>query len=137
MDLSPIISTQGHVFGVGPLLKTNRIDPIPTFFNNLPSASSISPDLLEDVLFSRSTYSFWNTPGSGVNAEFNNPGQPFDASKSLGSQFSVVQGSFSFGYFSSHITLNNSGLKIAAKVCFYMTYKNNFILYFTYNYVSI
>ncbi|MBL4591406.1 MAG: hypothetical protein JKY96_05545 [Phycisphaerales bacterium] len=98
VDLSPIISTQGHVFGVGPLLKTNRIDPIPTFFNNLPSASSISPDLLEDVLFSRSTYSFWNTPGSGVNAEFNNPGQPFDASKSLGSQFSVVQGSFSFGF---------------------------------------
>ncbi len=29
-----------------------------------------------------------------------------------------------------HITLNNSGLKIAAKVCFYLKYKNNFLFYF-------
>ena len=29
-----------------------------------------------------------------------------------------------------HITLNNSGLKIAAKVCFYLKNKNNFIFYF-------
>ncbi len=90
VDLSPIVSTQGHVFGVAPLIKTNATNP--TFFNNLPSTSTFSPDLLQNVLFSSSSYLFWSTPGSGINIELNNGGQAVDASKMLGSQFAVAHG---------------------------------------------
>ncbi|MCA9304390.1 MAG: hypothetical protein KC996_09735 [Phycisphaerales bacterium] len=91
LDLSPVISTQGYVFGVGPILKTERYDA--AFFNNLPSTSAISPDVVLNVPFSRSTYSFWDTPGSGIHGELNNPGQPVMPTGES-SRFAVVQGNF-------------------------------------------
>ena len=91
VDLSPVISTQGHVFGVAPVLKTEQYDT--AFFNNLPSTSAISPDIAVNVPFSRSTYSFWDTPGAGINAELNTPGQPVNP-EGMSSRFAVVQGNF-------------------------------------------
>ncbi len=94
VDLSPIISTQGHVFGAAPILKTQKWDP--AFFNNLPSTSAISPDVLVGVPYARSTYQFWNTPGSGINGKMNNFGQ-FVNPTGESTQFAVVQGNFGGG----------------------------------------
>jgi hypothetical protein len=91
VDLSPIVSTQGHLFGVAPILKTNAYDA--GFFNNLPSTSTISPDVALGVQYARPSYSFWNTPGAGINGEFNSQGQAVSPD-GLSTRFAVAQGSF-------------------------------------------
>ena len=75
VDLSPFTSTQGHQFGVAPLLKTTQIGS--TNFNNLFSSSTISPSTSTGVMYSTPTYSLWeNTPGGGVHGEMNSQGTP-------------------------------------------------------------
>lgn len=91
LDLAPLLTSGGHTFGAGPLLKTTQTDP--GFFNNLGSASSISTDHLSGVAYSRGSYSFWDAPGKGVNLEFNAQG---DAVSPTGeaSQFAVAWSEF-------------------------------------------
>ena len=80
VDLAPVTTTQGHVFGIAPVLKTSKMSS--TNFNALGSSVSISPDTLANVPFSRPAYSVWSGPGFGVNAEFNNAGQSVSPSGS-------------------------------------------------------
>jgi hypothetical protein len=91
VDLAPLVTSGGHMFGAAPLLKTTQTDPM--FFNNLGSSSSISTDTLNNVPFSQTTYSVWNTAGEGVNALTNNA--PMTVSDEWsGSQFSVAWSEF-------------------------------------------
>lgn len=73
IDLSPVTTSQGNVFGVAPVLKASKMSS--ANFTALGSAASISPDVAQNVVYSRSSYSFWSTPGAGVNGEENNAGQ--------------------------------------------------------------
>ena len=92
LDLAPLVTSGGHTFGAAPLLKSTQTDP--AFFNNLGSSSSISSDILSSVPFSRATYSFWDVPGKGVNAEFNAQGAPVSPAAKFASQFSVAWSEF-------------------------------------------
>ncbi|RMH24045.1 MAG: hypothetical protein D6692_14375 [Planctomycetota bacterium] len=91
VDLAPITTSQGHVFGVAPVLKTSKMSS--ANFNALGSSVSISPDTVANVPFSRASYSFWNTPGAGVNGEFNNAGQMVSPSGSA-YRFAVAMSEF-------------------------------------------
>lgn len=73
VDLAPVTTSWGTVFGVAPVLKTSKMSS--ANFNALGSSVSISPDLAQGVAYSQGSYIFWDTPGSGVNEEQNNPGQ--------------------------------------------------------------
>jgi len=73
IDLAPITTSQGHIFGIAPVLKTTQ--SATANFNSLGSSTSISPDLLMGAAFSRPTYAFWDAAGFGVNADANNLGQ--------------------------------------------------------------
>lgn len=64
VDLAPITTSGGHVFGIAPLLKSTQTDP--GFFNNLGSTATISTDVLADVPFSRTSYMAWDVAGAGV-----------------------------------------------------------------------
>ena len=72
VDLAPLVTSGGHMFGAAPLLKSTQIDP--AFFNNLGSAATISTDLLVNVPFSQASYSAWDTAGAGVNGVTNSAG---------------------------------------------------------------
>jgi hypothetical protein len=77
VDLAPLTTSGGHMFGVAPLLKSSQIDP--AFFNNLGSTVSISADIITGVPFSQTTYMAWDTAGAGVDSN-NNPGTMVSAS---------------------------------------------------------
>ncbi len=85
VDLAPLATSGGHMFGVAPLLKSSQVDP--AFFNNLGSMATISPDVLSDVPFSQVSYMAWDTAGAGVDQN-NTPGMMVDASGN-GSQFAI------------------------------------------------
>lgn len=72
IDLAPVTTSQGNVFGIAPVLKTSK--SASANFNSLGSSVSISPDLAEGVAYSRAAYSFWDMPGMGVNNEQNDAG---------------------------------------------------------------
>ncbi len=91
LDLAPLLTSGGHIFGAGPLLKSTQTDS--AFFNNLGSSSSISSDHLSSVAYSRATYSHWDVPGKGVNAEFNASGDGVSPSGQA-SQFAVAWSEF-------------------------------------------
>ncbi len=91
VDLAPLVTSGGHTFGAGILLKTTQTDPM--FFNNLGSSSTISTDTLNNVPFSQTSYSVWNTAGAGINALMNTAPGSVSAPAS-GSQFSVAWSEF-------------------------------------------
>ena len=75
VDLSPFTTSQGHLFGIAPLVKMTQTNA--TNFNNLYSSSTISPSTNVGVSYSVPTYSLWeNTPGAGVNPQNNTAGTP-------------------------------------------------------------
>ncbi len=91
VDLAPLVTSGGHTFGAGILLKTTQTDPM--FFNNLGSSSTISTDILNDVPFSQTSYSVWNAAGAGINGTMNTaPGSV--SAPAMGSQFSVAWSEF-------------------------------------------
>jgi hypothetical protein len=90
VDLAPLVSSGGHMFGAAPLLKTTQTDI--NFFNNLGSSSTISTDILVDVPFSQATYSVWDTAGAGVSSN-NNAGSAVSP-KGNASQFAVALSEF-------------------------------------------
>jgi len=71
VDLVAITSTWGNTFGIAPIVKSPKADPL--FFNNLISAQSVSQTLLGNAVAGGS-YSLWTTPGGGVNPTNNNQG---------------------------------------------------------------
>lgn len=91
VDLAPLMTSGGHTFGAGILLKTTQTDPL--FFNNLGSSSSISTDILNDVPFSQTSYAVWNAAGMGINGVMNTAPGSVSAPAS-GSQFSVAWSEF-------------------------------------------
>jgi hypothetical protein len=85
VDLAPLTTSGGHMFGVAPLLKSSQIDA--NFFNNLGSSASISADVLMKVPFSQTTYMAWDTAGAGID-ENNTAGMMVSPSGSS-SQFAI------------------------------------------------
>ncbi len=64
VDLVPMFSSGGTVFGIAPIIKSPKSDP--NFFNNLTSAFGMSSDQLTGVPFPQSTYFFWDQPSLGI-----------------------------------------------------------------------
>ena len=91
LDLAPVTTSQGHTFGIAPVLKTSK--SASANFNSLGSSVSISPDLVMGAAFSRPTYSFWDAAGFGVNTEFNNAGQGVSPS-GMSNRFAVAMSEF-------------------------------------------
>ncbi|MBL4698814.1 MAG: hypothetical protein JKX70_08260 [Phycisphaerales bacterium] len=91
VDLAPLVTSQGHTFGAGILLKTTQTDV--AFFNNLGSSSSMSTDTIVNVPFSQTTYSVWNTAGAGVNGAMNNAADSVSPTGNS-TQFSVAWSEF-------------------------------------------
>ena len=85
VDLAPITTSAGHMFGLAPLLKSTQTDS--SFFNNLGSMATISPDIINGVPYSLSTYSAWDTAGAGV-SQNNTAGNAVSPSGSA-SQFAI------------------------------------------------
>jgi hypothetical protein len=92
VDLAPITTSAGHVFGAAPLLKSTQTDG--NFFNNLGSSIGMSTDTLNNVPFSRTTYSFWDSAGQGINGELNAQGTPVMPAAEGVTQFSVAWSEF-------------------------------------------
>jgi len=92
VDLVPFMTSQGHQFGIAPLIKTTKTNG--TNFNNLYSSSTISPSTSSNVAYSRGTFSLWeNAPGAGVHGEMNSSGQPVSPSGEA-SRFAVALNEF-------------------------------------------
>lgn len=92
VDLSPFTTSQGHLFGVAPLVKMTKTNA--TNFNNLYSSSTISPSTNVGVNYSMPSYSLWeNTPGAGVNGETNTAGNPVSPSGQA-SRFAIAINEF-------------------------------------------
>jgi hypothetical protein len=51
IDLSPVTTSQGNVFGVAPVLKASKMSS--ANFTALGSAASISPDVAQNVVYSQ------------------------------------------------------------------------------------
>ncbi len=90
IDLAPITTSQGHVFGVAPILKASKMST--ANFTALGSSVSISPDVLTSSAFTRPSYSVWNTAGAGVGSQ-NTPGSTVSPTGAA-SRFSVVLSEF-------------------------------------------
>lgn len=71
VDLAPITTSQGNVFGVAPILKASRMSS--ANFNALGSSVTISPDVLTGAAFTRSSYSVWSQAGAGVGPQNTQP----------------------------------------------------------------
>jgi hypothetical protein len=68
VDLTPFKSSGGTIFGIAPIVKASRgVGVTSTFANNGISAQAISATMVNNQAFPVSSYSFWNTPGAGVN----------------------------------------------------------------------
>ncbi len=91
VDLAPIVTSGGHTFGAAPLLKSTQTDV--AFFNNIGSSSSISTNTLNNVPFTQTSYSVWDTAGAGVNST-NNLAPMTITDEMSGSQFSIAWSEF-------------------------------------------
>ncbi len=95
VDLTPFETSKGTRFGIAPIMKTSR--GASAFFNDLSSAQSVSPDLLQKVQypnggFGIDGYELWNQPGFGVNRQNNNIGvltSPTGASNQMAASFTT------------------------------------------------
>lgn len=67
VDLAPLTTSQGNVFGVAPILKASKMSS--ANFTALGSAVSISPDVLTNSTYTRASYAVWNTAGAGVGSQ--------------------------------------------------------------------
>ncbi|MFK7882805.1 MAG: GC-type dockerin domain-anchored protein [Phycisphaerales bacterium] len=92
IDLAPVTTSQGNVFGIAPVLKTSK--SASANFNSLGSSVSISPDLAEGVAYSRAAYSFWDMPGMGVNNEQNDAGTTVNTTGTA-NRFALAMSEFS------------------------------------------
>jgi hypothetical protein len=90
IDLAPITTSQGNIFGVAPILKSSKMST--ANFNALASAVSISPDVLTNSTFTRPSYSVWDTAGAGVGAQ-NTPGSSVSPTGAA-SRFAVALSEF-------------------------------------------
>ncbi|GJM19469.1 MAG: hypothetical protein DHS20C14_16820 [Phycisphaeraceae bacterium] len=69
-DLVEFQTSKGTTFGIVPILKSPKTST--SFFNNLISAQSISPDILTDVASASGNYDLWTVPGQGIHPTNNN-----------------------------------------------------------------
>jgi hypothetical protein len=90
IDLAPLTTSQGNVFGVAPILKASKVNA--ANFTALGSSVAISPDVLTNSTFTRPTYSVWDTAGAGV-GEQNTPAQSVSPSGAA-SRFAVALSEF-------------------------------------------
>ncbi|MGP1347113.1 MAG: hypothetical protein ACTS3F_10665 [Phycisphaerales bacterium] len=76
LDLVPFTGSWGTKYAVGPLLKSNKTQA--QFENSFLSAQAISANYSQAQI--EGMYAGWNTPGAGINPEFNNPPMMFPIS---------------------------------------------------------
>jgi len=70
LDLAPITTSRGTLFGLGPVAKSGRVNT--TRFNAYTGPSSISASLKLAAPFPSATYARWTAATAGVNAAQNN-----------------------------------------------------------------
>jgi hypothetical protein len=99
VDVAAFQSTSGRTYGVAPLAKAgwDYSTGNHNFFTASISAQSISRRIKTGVPFVRSSYDYWNAPGTGVNGDptRNNPGTAVVTSALTGNQFGYVFSQFS------------------------------------------
>ncbi|MCB9844477.1 MAG: hypothetical protein H6811_00620 [Phycisphaeraceae bacterium] len=64
VDMVPIFSSWGTVFGMAPIFKTPRSDP--AFFNDLQSGYALSQTQLSQAPYPNASYNFWDEPRLGI-----------------------------------------------------------------------
>ncbi len=75
VDLSPIVSSKGANFQMGPIIKTSKAGS--AFFTSLTSAQAMSADMLLNVPYASASYDEWVAKGQGVHPTNNAaPGPP-------------------------------------------------------------
>ncbi len=94
VDLAPLITSWNTVYGIGPIMKSSKID-LP-FFGSLVNSQGISRQHAQGVPFSASSYSSWAGVGFGINNDptINDPGAPVDTSNAVGHRFGVAFSEF-------------------------------------------
>jgi len=94
IDLAEIVTSKGHCFGIAPIIKLSQ-SPDPAFFNNLNSASGISPLVRTGVPFPSPAYDLWeNNPGAGTNTNGTNDAPGTINPQGNSTQFAVAMAEF-------------------------------------------
>lgn len=70
VDMVPLASSWGNAFRIAPILKANA-DNDPLFSTQALGSAAVSADQLLDTTFTSTAYSFWTTPGAGINPTAN------------------------------------------------------------------
>ena len=87
-DLTPFGTSWGTTFGIVPIMKGVRTDPL--FFTGFVGANGISDDLLQKVEYASDSYALWEVaPGVGVNPDSNTAPSMFVSPTGTSSQFAV------------------------------------------------
>ena len=87
-DLTPFGTSWGTTFGIVPIMKGVRTDPL--FFTGFVGANGISDDLLQDAPYASESYGLWEAaPGVGVNPDSNTAPSMFVSPTGVSSQFAV------------------------------------------------
>lgn len=87
-DLTPFGTSWGTTFGIVPIMKGVRTDPL--FFTGFVGANGISDDLLQNVAYASDSYALWEeAPGVGVNPDSNTAPSMFVSPTGASSQFAV------------------------------------------------
>jgi hypothetical protein len=93
VDLSPFVGSKGTGFMIGPILKSSKTSS--SFFGSLPSASTLSREIVP-APYAAGSYAEWvATPGAGVNPQTNNPAAMIPAPQGNSLQFSAALAEFS------------------------------------------
>ncbi|MCC5786138.1 MAG: hypothetical protein JJU33_05510 [Phycisphaerales bacterium] len=96
VDLAPLTTSWGNVFGVAPVLKQHNTTQ-GQFYNNLPGAGSISQTNLIGVSAPAPFYQFWNSAGFGVHPTNNTPATQTLSPAGPTTQFAIAASSFDSG----------------------------------------
>ncbi len=71
VDMSPLSTSSGTIFGIAPILKSGKTST--TRFTGLNGSSVISPITKSLANYPASSYTYWNVPTAGLNPSENDP----------------------------------------------------------------
>ncbi len=96
LDLVPVTSSKGTVFGTGPIIKSSKASS--AFFGSLTSSHSISNTTIFNATPASASYSLWNGQGFGVNTFGMMPpnlaGMAVEPGAAVTAQFAVAMSEF-------------------------------------------
>ncbi|MBL8763843.1 MAG: hypothetical protein JNM07_06200 [Phycisphaerae bacterium] len=93
VDLTPLVTSRGSRYLLGPVLKSSKVST--AFFNAMPSASAVSATSIV-APYPSPSYSLWNAPGAGINGNstLNDPGIEVIPGSASGRQLTLAMGEF-------------------------------------------